>query len=50
MTEEQADQIIGLLKDIKNHLAEIGSNTSDISSVDSNTYDALQYLKNIERS
>jgi len=47
MSEEQAERIINLLKEIKDHLANIESNTYDIES---NTDEALQDLKNIKNN
>lgn len=48
MNEDQADQIIALLEEIKNHLSNIGFNTSEISSVEANTNEAVKYLKQIK--
>lgn len=47
MTEQQADQIILLLKDINVHLSSIETNTSDVYSVASNTEDAIKLLQKI---
>ena len=48
MNEEQGDQIIALLKEIRDEVVNIGFNTGDISCVKSNTDDAAEYLKNIK--
>ena len=47
MNEDQANQIIKLLKEIKDHLENIESKTHDIES---NTDEALQGLKNIKNN
>ena len=47
MTEDQADQIISLLEDISSHLSTISSNSYDLSSIESNTGDAVRELKQI---
>jgi hypothetical protein len=48
MTEEQADTIISLLKDIRDCLTDIDSNTSDISSIESNTSKTVSMLRNLK--
>ncbi len=48
MKEEQANKIITLLKKIYTHLQYIESNTSDLSSVDSNTDNTVRELKKIQ--
>ena len=50
MNEDQADQIIDLLKEITDRLSSIESNTMDISSVDSNTSEALDCLRKIKNN
>ncbi len=50
MNEDQADQIIELLKEITDRLSSIESNTMDISSVNSHTSEALDYLRKIKNN
>lgn len=48
MNEDRADQIISLLEEIRDRLSNIEYNTMDISSVESNTDDAVSLLRNIK--
>ena len=50
MNEDQADQIIALLEEIRDNLSSINSNTFDISSIESNTDDTVRCLKNIQNN
>ena len=47
MNEDQANQIIALLEEIRNSLSDIKNDTSDIFNVASNTAEAVRYLERI---
>mgnify|MGYP005642171387 CR=1 FL=1 len=47
MNEDQADQIISILEDIIEKLSSIEMNTMDISSIESDTSEAVGLLRKI---
>ena len=48
MTDDQFDQLMALLEEIKDRLSFIETNTMDIASVESHTSDTAEYLKKIK--
>ena len=48
MTDDQFDQLIALLEEIRDKLSFIETNTMDIASVESHASDTAEYLKKIE--
>lgn len=50
MNEDQADQIISILEEISAKLSSIEMNTMDISSIESDTSDAVDLLRKINNN